>query len=208
MTRLALARCLRTITSLPRRSHLAPACIVVLSQSSRAHSSSKQTSSSDSSATDSPQLSTSSTSSPPISFIERAKRDGPFSLVGPFHSSGGFDSVLHAMTVERMDPTGHAICLLPLSSAFHNSHHKLHGGVHTLLVDVVGTLALLAKDGSRGGVSVDIQCQYMESVELTDTLRCEGRVLKLGKRLGFTEVMLYRQSDGKLVAAGKHVKAM
>ena len=120
------------------------------------------------------------------------------------------------MTVERMDPAGHASCTLPLSSSsdsssglsFHNSHGKLHGGLHALLVDVVGTLALLAKDGSRGGVSVDIQCQYLDSVEVTDTLRCEGRVLKLGKRLGFTEVLLYRESDGKLVATGKHIKAM
>ena len=118
------------------------------------------------------------------------------------------------MTVERMDSTGHTSCLLPLSSpalpslSFHNSHGRLHGGVHALLVDVVGTLALLARDSSKGGVSVDIQCQYMESVEVTDTLRCVGRVLKLGKRLGFAEVKLYRESDGKLVASGKHIKAM
>jgi len=117
------------------------------------------------------------------------------------------------MTVERMDPAGHTTCTLPLSHpslplSLHNSHHKLHGGLHALLVDVVGTLALLARDGSRGGVSVDISCQYVESCEVTDTLRCEGRVLKLGARLGYTEVMLYRQSDGKLVAAGKHIKAM
>lgn len=117
------------------------------------------------------------------------------------------------MTIERMDPSGHTVCTLPLSHhthqlSFHNSWGKLHGGVHALLVDVVGTLALLAADGSRGGVSVDISCQYVESVEVSDVLRCEGRVLKLGKRLGFTEVLLYRQSDGKLVASGKHIKAM
>ena len=210
MNRLAVSRCLRSITF--RQPYMSPPHIFPPARPAPRFSSSP--SSKDSNTSASPQLASNDTSSAPLSFIERAKRDGPTSLIGPFRSSGGFDSLLHSMTIERMDPAGHTTCILPLSPSpttplsFHNSHHKLHGGLHALLVDVVGTLALLARDGSRGGVSVDIGCQYLESVEVTDTLRCEGRVVKLGKRLGFTEVLLYRQSDGKLIATGKHIKAM
>ena len=216
MNRLSISRRLRTANTLRQHRCLAPAAQQphsTLPQPLYARCSSTSTTNNSQSHT-STQPSTTASPTRPLSFIERAKRDGAASLIGPFRSSGGYDSLLHAMTVERMDPSGHTTCTLPLSPtphqplSLHNSHHRLHGGLHCLLVDVVGTLALLAADGSRGGVSVDIQCQYLDAVELTDTLRCEGRVLKLGGRLGFTEVLLYRQSDGKLVAAGKHIKAM
>ena len=34
------------------------------------------------------------------------------------------------------------------------------------------------------------------------------QVLKIGKSLGFTEVKLYRESDNKLAAIGRHTKAL
>ena len=163
--------------------------------------------------------------------MQRAKEFGSASLLGPFIPGGGFDTLLSHMTVNSLDPTGFVSCTLPLTDpcsaaqpaassspplsssphpaySFANSYSKLHGGLYLLLVDVVGTLSLLAKDSGRAGVSVDIGCQFLLSVELTDSLRCEGRVLKLGKRLGFTEVRIFRESDGQLAAVGRHVKAM
>jgi acyl-coenzyme A thioesterase PaaI-like protein len=37
---------------------------------------------------------------------------------------------------------------------------------------------------------------------------CGVRVLKSGARLGFTQVDLFRKSDGNLVASGRHTKAL
>ena len=173
----------------------------------------------------------SSSSSPPSytgspdTFVARAKAHGASSLLGPFIPGGGFDSLLAHMTIEKMDPSGLTVCTLPLSHSpqcnapssptpphtlysFGNSYGKLHGGVYALLTDVIGTLAILAKDSTRAGVSVDISTSYLRAVELSDVLRCEGRVVKLGGRLAFTEVRIYRQSDNALAATGKHIKAM
>ena len=158
-------------------------------------------------------------------FVARAREKGAASLVGPFIPGGGFDTLLTHMRVDTMDASGLAICTLPLSHSptcnqpssptpphalysFGNSYGKLHGGVYALLTDVVGTLAILAKDHRRAGVSIDLQTSYLSAVDLTDALRCEGRVLKLGGRLAFTEVRMFRQSDNKLVAIGKHIKAL
>ena len=161
-----------------------------------------------------------------LNFVDRARQFGSASLLGRFIPGGGFDTLLSHMTVDELDPAGVVSCTLPLSDpclagqppsspdpphpaySFSNSYQRLHGGLYLLLVDVVGTLSLLAKDSSRAGVSVDIGCQFLLSCELSDSLRCEGRVLKLGRRLGFTEVRMYRVSDGQLAAVGKHIKAM
>ena len=180
----------------------------------------------------SPSSSSSSSSHPPSSFtgaadtfVARAREHGAASLIGPFIPGGGFDSLLAHMRVDKIDPSGLAVCTLPLSHSpscnvpssptpphalysFGNSYGKLHGGVYALLTDVLGTLAILAKDHTRAGVSVDIQTTYLRAVDLTDTLRCEGRVLKLGGRMAFTEVRMFRQSDNQLVAVGKHIKAL
>ena len=156
-------------------------------------------------------------------FVTKAKEHGAASLLGNFIPGGGFDTLLSHMRIDTMDPSGLTVCTLPLSHSpdcnsptsptpphtlysFGNSYGKLHGGVYALLTDVVGTLAILAKDASKAGVSVDIQTSYFRSVELSDSLRCEGRVLKAGGRLCFTEVRMFRQSDNKLVAVGKHIK--
>ncbi len=63
----------------------------------------------------------------------------------------------------------------------------LHGGCTALLVDVVGTLALLSMDATRPGVSVEMNQSFLRSAGTGERLLIEGRVLKAGKKLGFTE---------------------
>ncbi len=95
-----------------------------------------------------------------------------------------------------------AICSFTLSTG-----GTLHGGAVATLVDVMGSLALLAKDHTRGGVSVELNVSYLLAVKAGERVTCKGRVVKLGKALGFTQVDLYTQS-GKLAATGRHTKAM
>ena len=88
------------------------------------------------------------------SFIEIAKREGAASLVGPFPTAGAFDSCLDGLQITRMDSSGEVEGWMTVGRAVENSYGTLHGGAIATLVDVMGTLALLAKDHTRGGVSV------------------------------------------------------
>ena len=91
---------------------------------------------------------------PARSFIELAKRHGGASLLGPFPTFGLFDSCLRGLHLTRMDPSGEAEGWMVVDKTVENSWGTLHGGAVATIVDVMGTLALLAKDHSRGGVSV------------------------------------------------------
>ncbi len=57
-------------------------------------------------------------------------------------------------------------------------------------------MALLSVDSSKPGVSVDLNVSFIAAAQKGQTLTIEGRVLKLGRSLGFTEVTL--SVDGML----------
>jgi len=112
------------------------------------------------------------------------------------------------MEVTNVDTmAGHVIATLPVSNELANSYGTLHGGAITTIVDVMGTMALMAKDHTRAGVSVDLNVNFLSAAKIGETLTCEGRVLRLGRTLGFTQVDI-KDSKGKLVATGRHTKAM
>jgi acyl-coenzyme A thioesterase 13 len=71
----------------------------------------------------------------------------------------------------------------------------------------MGTLALLANDPARGGVSIEMNMSFLAPIKVGDIVLAEGEMIKTGKSLGFTEVRLYRKSDGKQIAIGRHTKA-
>jgi len=99
-------------------------------------------------------------------------------------------------------------CTLPVTECLGNSWATLHGGATCTIIDIVGTMALLTLDHERAGVTVDLNASYTNAARVGDTLMIEGRVLKTGKTLGFTEVTINRKSDGKLVAKGRHTKVL
>ena len=82
----------------------------------------------------------------------------------------------------------------------------MHGGAVSTIVDVVGTIALLSIDATKPGVSVDLNVSFATAAMASSTVQIEGKVLKMGKRLGFTTVDI-RREDGTLVATGRHTKA-
>jgi len=142
------------------------------------------------------------------SFIDHVKRHGSESLLGPFRASDRFDSCMAGMEVTNVDTmAGHVIATLPVSNELANSYGTLHGGAITTIVDVMGTMALMAKDHTKAGVSVDLNVNFLSAAKIGETLTCEGRVLRLGRTLGFTQVDI-KDSKGKLVATGRHTKAM
>ena len=142
------------------------------------------------------------------SFIGRAKLHGAETLLGKFVSNESkFDRVLHGLNVIRVS-NGEVEATLEVTEGLQNSYGGLHGGATCTLVDVVGTMALISTDPTRAGVSVDLSVSFTNAAKKGETIRLVGRVLKTGKRLGFTEVQIYRVSDGALVATGRHTKAL
>jgi acyl-coenzyme A thioesterase 13 len=101
------------------------------------------------------------------------------------------------MVVEHAEK-GVVRCSLPVTTIVQNSYGTLHGGAIGTIIDVVGTLALLADDPKRGGVSVDLNVNFLNPAKLGDSVTVEGRVLKTGKSLGFTEVDIKRVSGNRI----------
>jgi len=118
-----------------------------------------------------------------------------------------FDRVLSGMRVDALGD-GTVSCTMTVDETVQNAYSTLHGGAVATLVDVVGTLALLTRDVTKPGVSVELSVTFIAAAKAGEVVRAEGRVLKHGKRLGFTEVSLYRVTDGALLATGRHTKAL
>ena len=68
-------------------------------------------------------------------------------------------------------------------------------------------MALLTKDPHRAGVSIEMNTSFLSAASKGDKLRVVGRVLKYGKRMGFTEIEISRAEDDRIVAIGRHTKA-
>lgn len=80
-------------------------------------------------------------------------------------------------------------------------------------------MALLTLDPLRAGVSIDLNVTFVAAAKVGEKVRIVGTVLKSGKRLGFTEVTLYKAKEGasggeggedgmQVVATGRHTKAL
>eukprot|EP01051_Picozoa_sp_SAG22_P020523 SAG22_NODE_4181_length_1355_cov_1.110669_1_plen_181_part_00 len=145
----------------------------------------------------------------PISFIKRAQEAGSATvLLGPFASAGRFDACLEGMVITKL-AGGEAEAELVVTRALTNNYGTLHGGAISTVVDVLGTLALLAHDPSRAGVSVEMNQTFCTAAQLGQKLKLTGKVERYGRSTGFTTVEL-RQAEGEragvVVALGRHTK--
>lgn len=79
-----------------------------------------------------------------------------------------------------------------------NSHQAAHGGVVMTLADIALAVAAMTLDPqSRGAVTVELKVSFIRPG--TGTLVAEGRCLKAGKSLSFSEGEV-RDGEGNLVA--------
>ena len=147
-------------------------------------------------------------------FIAAAKAGGTNALLGAFLATNGrFDGSLRGLEVREVGG-GRVLCALPaLPERLLNAYATLHGGAAATLVDVVGTLALLSLDPARPGVSVELSLSFLAPAPAGATVWVEGKVLKAGKRLGFTQVDIWHtHADGNGprvdVATGRHTKSL
>lgn len=144
------------------------------------------------------------------SFIDRVKTQGAALLLGPFLSTGvRFDRNLEGMNVVHVGADKVVVELI-VHQGLANAYGTLHGGATCTIVDVVSTMALLAIDPLRAGVSVDLNCSFLSAAKVGEKIVIEARVLRSGKKLGFTEVDIWK-GDGAakvMVATGRHTKAL
>lgn len=66
--------------------------------------------------------------------------------------------------------------------------NECYAGATSTIVDVVGTMALLSQDPTKPGVTVEMSTSFIAAAKSGTTVRIEGKVLKSGARLGFTQV--------------------
>ena len=150
------------------------------------------------------------TTPPPApGFMARAAASGATALLGALLTSGArFDRVLEGLVVTRVGQ-GVVECSLTVGEAHSNSYGTLHGGCTATLVDIVGTMAALTVDPLRPGVSVDMSQTFLSPARVGQAVWLEGRCLRAGRRLAFTEVTLRLGSrEGQLVATGRHTMAL
>jgi acyl-coenzyme A thioesterase 13 len=119
---------------------------------------------------------------------------------------GRWDAALRNLELVSIEP-GRVRLKIAVDAALQNIGGKLHGGATATLVDVAGTLAIVAADrDGRSGVSTDLNVSFFAPGE--GTVVIDAQVLKSGRTLSFVTVDLRRESDGVLVAQGRMTKAM
>ena len=140
-----------------------------------------------------------------IGFIARAKAGGANALLGAFMHVGKFDKCMKNLRVISID-SDKVVCKLPIDGEVSNFYDTLHGGATSTLVDVVGTMAVLSKDPTKPGVSVELNVSFISAAKIGTNVTIEGRLLKLGRKLAYTQVDVFGE-NGQLVATGRHTKA-
>ncbi|KAA0154733.1 hypothetical protein FNF29_02262 [Cafeteria roenbergensis] len=88
-----------------------------------------------------------------------------------------------------------------------NVFGAMHGGCVLTLVDDVTTLAQLALDCRKPGVTVDISAAISRPIMRGERIRIVARVLSMGRRICFTEAEVIK-ADGRTAAFGRHTKAL
>jgi acyl-coenzyme A thioesterase 13 len=126
------------------------------------------------------------------SFIAKAKAANDARvLLGAFSSAGRFDVCLERAGMHCVAiGDGDVVCDLTVTEELANNYNTLHGGATSTIVDVVGTMALLSKDPTRAGVSIEMNQTFCAAAKVGDRLALFGTVLRYGRSLGFTEVRM------------------
>ena len=103
---------------------------------------------------------------------------------------------------ERYEPD-HATIRLPFRADLTNDGTYYHGGVIAAVMDTTGAAAAWSNhdfDKGARASTVAMTIQYVGACKQSDLL-CEGRVVRRGKELTFTE-MTATDADGNVVAHG------
>ena len=122
-------------------------------------------------------------------------REGLGSMRGLFQSAGKFDQCLRDAGMECTHiGDGEVECVLTVPESLSNTYGTMHGGAVSIVIDVLGTMALLTKDHTRAvrpthpgnqvatgasegccwlqGVSVDMNMTFCSAARTGEELLC------------------------------------
>ena len=71
---------------------------------------------------------------------------------------------------------GEVECVLTVTERLSNTYGTMHGGAISTCIDVLGSMALLTKDHTREGVSVDMNMTFCAAARVGETLCLTGSV--------------------------------
>lgn len=86
---------------------------------------------------------------------------------------------------------------MPYDETMKNPQGSLHGGVIATALDI--SMGHLCHHFLRTGVTLEMKTQYLRPV--LGPSRCEARFMKRGRRVVFTETMLYDEEERPCAAA-------
>eukprot|EP01138_Halocafeteria_seosinensis_P007195 gb/GECG01007358.1/.p1 GENE.gb/GECG01007358.1/~~gb/GECG01007358.1/.p1 ORF type:complete len:202 (+),score=24.50 gb/GECG01007358.1/:1-606(+) len=142
------------------------------------------------------------------SYIQRGKRLGANALLGYLTTTTSrFDRTMDGLKVVKLGD-GWVRCEMEATESVLNSYGTIHGGALSTIVDISSTIALMTKDVMKAGVSVELNVSFASAAKAGEQIVIEAWVLKMGRKLGFTQVDVRRKSDGQLIVSGRHTKAL
>lgn len=112
----------------------------------------------------------------------------------------GFNNLIGIELVGMQD--GRYVVELAIEGHHLSGANKVHGGVYMAMLDTA--MARVLRDqttaDNNGQVTVELKTNFLRGVE-SGRLRAEGRVIKLGRRLGFAEATLFDGQSKQLATA-------
>ncbi|KAL9391654.1 hypothetical protein Peur_015574 [Populus x canadensis] len=113
--------------------------------------------------------------------------------------------VMEGLHIDLIEP-GRVVCSLKVPPRLLNGSDCLHAGAIAMLVDVVGSAALVAGGVFLTGVSVEINVSHLDAAYADEEIEIEARVLRAGKAVGSASVDFRKKKSGAIIAQGRHTK--
>ncbi|XP_022089723.1 acyl-coenzyme A thioesterase 13-like [Acanthaster planci] len=119
-------------------------------------------------------------------------------------SGRNYDRVLKSVNIVSVSPNrGSSRCELTVEEEHSNGQRTLHGGYMTMMVDTL-TLATLAMQVGRIGVSAQLNMSFFRSADIGEKVSIDVDVIKAGKSTAFTQAHILNAS-GEILAWGTHI---
>jgi acyl-coenzyme A thioesterase PaaI-like protein len=119
--------------------------------------------------------------------------------------------LLESAQVQHPQPAHAANVLrfpLTVSEALTDDSGGVNVGAYAALADVFTTSHLWAQDPAASHVSLGFTLQVLDSAPASGRIYCDSTVLKVGKRVAFTEFRFTSEDGSVTYAEGTHTKAM
>ncbi|OAF70471.1 hypothetical protein A3Q56_01779 [Intoshia linei] len=88
-----------------------------------------------------------------------------------------------------------------------NLNKTLYGGCSATLIDCITSLALLSNGKNNGGISMNLNLNYLRAIQMDQNIIIEGIATKVGKNVAYLKGKIY-DKDNRLCLTASHIKYM